>query len=620
MFLLSKWFFLFFFVCLVPSFFNSQNASSSFLEKKKKKGTKHMPNLRLAEELARRVEEEEEEEKEEKTPKKKERRLESRVVEPLLETYEKRETSQFFLTNFNKSGVGQSRGGKGGNEEEEEEEERNDDERGEEKDDDDDDDEKMRRLFAHGVSDAHEYALQSTVEEEEEEEKETKEETFEDDSDDDDANNRSKTDEDIISIVWFKEEEKGEEENSVVAKIVHERFKEYVTVHDPYLRDDGLLLSYVDLENEKRVDAYAFDRADGFGTFRKTRVIFFTVERKENGSDSEDLEREDGREEDDDGEISFTIRKIEETFRNCGIEEEDGGYGRDMRIERATFDSRTNAAVFEFLPKGTSLFGETKTWRKNEKKEDDCTNPGATVKEGQSEEENEKEEVNEDEETTEFIRKRLPFCVASFEEFGERANREAYLSARKALGDFFSSDAISKKRKNRKCDTVVQKSSVSESGVTTEEILDDKSRQEDNNEKEIFTELEQEALRLELETASRRVAENCRTVLAQIDANKKHFQRHVLKERAESALRSVQKAKLLFEKTKVEEEAQREEDLTSKTSATLENGGTGSSQQLADLSAAFRKARVNFIARQRRYDRARALFSSNGAKKETTCR
>ncbi|CAL6273492.1 unnamed protein product [Bathycoccus prasinos] len=583
-----------------------------------------MPNLRLAEELARRVEEEEEEEKEEKTPKKKERRLESRVVEPLLETYEKRETSQFFLTNFNKSGVGQSRGGKGGNEEEEEEEERNDDERGEEKDDDDDDDEKMRRLFAHGVSDAHEYALQSTVEEEEEEEKETKEETFEDDSDDDDANNRSKTDEDIISIVWFKEEEKGEEENSVVAKIVHERFKEYVTVHDPYLRDDGLLLSYVDLENEKRVDAYAFDRADGFGTFRKTRVIFFTVERKEDGSDSEDLEREDGREEDDDGEISFTIRKIEETFRNCGIEEEDGGYGRDMRIERATFDSRTNAAVFEFLPKGTSLFGETKTWRKNEKKEDDCTNPGATVKEGQSEDENEKEEVNEDEEATEFIRKRLPFCVASFEEFGERANREAYSSARKALGDFFSSDAISKKRKNRKCDTVVQKPSVSESGVTTEEILDDKSRQGDKNEKGgILTELEQEVLRLELETASRRVAENSRSVLAQIDANKKHFQRHVLKERAESALRSVQKAKLLFEKTKVEEEAQREEeDLTSKMSATLENGGTGSSQQLADLSAAFRKARVNFIARQRRYDRARALFSSHGgAKKETTfCR
>jgi len=39
-----------------------------------------MPNLRLAEELARRVEEEEEEEKEEKTPKKKERRLELRVV------------------------------------------------------------------------------------------------------------------------------------------------------------------------------------------------------------------------------------------------------------------------------------------------------------------------------------------------------------------------------------------------------------------------------------------------------------------------------------------------------------------------------------------------------------
>ena len=55
----------------------------------------------------------------------------------------------------------------------------------------------------------------------------------------------------------------------------------------------------------------AFDRADGFGTFRKTRVIFFTVERKENGSDSEDLEREDGREDDDDddGEISFIYLK-----------------------------------------------------------------------------------------------------------------------------------------------------------------------------------------------------------------------------------------------------------------------------------------------------------------------
>ena len=91
-----------------------------------------MPNLRLAEELARRVEEEEEEEKEEKTPKKKERRLESRVLEPLLETYEKRETLQFFLTNFSKSGVGQS---KGGDEEEEERKDdvHDDDERGEEK-------------------------------------------------------------------------------------------------------------------------------------------------------------------------------------------------------------------------------------------------------------------------------------------------------------------------------------------------------------------------------------------------------------------------------------------------------------------------------------------------------
>ena len=82
-----------------------------------------------------------------KDPEEKERRLESRVLEPLLETYEKRETSQF-LTNFSKSGVGQSKGG------DEEEEERkgdvnDDDERGEEKDDDDDDDEKMRRLFAH---------------------------------------------------------------------------------------------------------------------------------------------------------------------------------------------------------------------------------------------------------------------------------------------------------------------------------------------------------------------------------------------------------------------------------------------------------------------------------------
>ena len=85
-----------------------------------------------------------------------------------------------------------------------------------------------------------------------------------------------------MSIVWLDGRDEEEEEDSVVARIVHHKFEEYITLHDPYLRDDGLLLSYVDLVNEKRVDAYAFDRADSFGTFRKMRVIFFSVKREKN--------------------------------------------------------------------------------------------------------------------------------------------------------------------------------------------------------------------------------------------------------------------------------------------------------------------------------------------------
>ena len=53
--------------------------------------------------------------------------------------------------------------------------------------------------------------------------------------------------------------------------------------------------------------------------------------------------------------------------------------------------SREHAAVFEFLPKGTSLFGETKTWRKNEKKESekDDLKSNATIRIGQNKEEEE---------------------------------------------------------------------------------------------------------------------------------------------------------------------------------------------------------------------------------------
>lgn len=573
--------------------------------KKKKKKSKHMPSLRAARELVsalvssdRSVATMESENDDDEEDEKHKRSLESRVVEPLIEAYEKRETERFLRRDG-----GRSRGEREEETEEEEKEKEEVDERGSENDE-RREDEKMRQLFAHGVSDAREYALKSAVEEE----KDSKEETFDEKS----AKNRRQSKEQI-SIVRFDGEGEGETEISVVAKVEHQRFKEYVTVHDPYLRDDSLVLSYVDLANEKRVDVYAFDRADSFGSFRKTRVTFFSVECKENVDVDEvdGKDEEEGRRKKDDGDdgetISFTIRKIEETFRNCGIEEEDGGYGRDMQIERATFDSRTNAAVFEFLPKGTSLFGETKTWRKSEKKEEDCTNAGAT-----NEDEDKKDE--EDEENTEFIRKRLPFFAASFDEFGERADREAYSSARKALEDFFSTDVISKKRENRRSDQAANNAGVSKSSSTVD------SRYSEN---EILTEIEQEALRLELEVASQNIAENCHAVLARVDCNKRHFLCHVLKERAESALKSMQRAKLLHENTKAEEEeAQRQAvlDSTRRTSAkNVDHGGASSnvgSQQLADLATALRKARVNFIACQRRYERAMKFLRADEEKSE----
>jgi len=569
----------------------------------KKNNNKHMPSLRAARELVsalfssdrKSVAIDFDENGEEKEHA---RSLESRVVEPLIEAYEKRETERFLRCD------GGGDGSRGEREEETEKEEV--DERGSEENE-RREDAKMRRLFAHGVSDAREYALKSAVEVEKEEEA-SKEKTFDEKS----AKNRRQSNEQI-SIVWFDGEGEGETEISVVAKVEHQRCKEYVTVHDPYLRDDGLLLSYVDLANEKRVDVYAFDRADSFGSFRKTRVIFFSVEHKENvdvdEDDGEEDEEEGMRKKDDCGDgktISFTIRKIEETFRNCGIEEEDEGYGRDMRIERATFDSRTNSAVFEFLPKGTSLFGETKTWRKSVKKEDDCTHAGAT-----NEDEDKKDEENE--ENTEFIRKRLPFFAASFDEFGERADREAYSSARKALEEFFSIDVISKKRDNRRSDPVANNAGVSKSSSTVD------SRYSEN---EILTEIEQEALRIELEVASQRIAENCHAVLARVDCNKRHFLSHVLKERAESALKSMQKAKLLHENTKKEEEAERQAvfDSSKRTSSkNADPGGASSnagSQQLADLATALRKARVNFIACQRRCDRAMKIVRANEGKSE----
>ena len=404
-------------------------------------------------------------------------------------------------------------------------------------------------------------------------------------------------------------------------------------MHDPYLRDDGLLLSYVDLVNEKCVDAYAFDRADSFGTFRKMRVIFFSVKREKNRIETKAGEKK---------KVSFTIRKIEETFRNCGNEEEDGGYGRDMRIERATFESRTNAAVFEFLPKGTSLFGETKTWRKNEKKESekDDLKSNATIRIGQNKEEEEekREEMNVNEESTVFLRKRLPFFAASFDEFGERAGREAYSSARKALEDFFSSEAM-KMFKNRKSETTRD----DETAVRTTNPIDSKTKvlsvnaQQELNDKEIFTELEHEALRLEIEQASRQITENCQTVLAQIDANKKHFQRRALKDRAESAYKSMQKAKLVLDKTKVDNEKERDaasrENVMEKVRAEKEERraprvgkdlaapaalASGSSQHLDDLSSAFRKTRVVFEACRRRCDRvacASGVASGDGVRK-----
>ena len=594
-----------------------------------------MPSARLAKALVeKRLGEDnnndsffEEEEEEEEMG-----RLETRVVAPLLEMYEREELARFFRSG---GGVGETKGDDvdeakekddSGEEEEEEDEDEDEDEDGEEE------DAKMRRLFARGGSDGREYELKSAVEEEEEETKEKNEKEKR-------GKNRTRTHGgEKISIVWLdgrnEEEEEEEEEDSVLARIAHHKFEEHITLHDPYLRDDGLLLSYVDLVNEKCVDAYAFDRADSFGTFRKMRVIFFSVKREKNRIETKAGEKK---------KVSFTIRKIEETFRNCGNEEEDGGYGRDMRIERATFESRTNAAVFEFLPKGTSLFGETKTWRKNEKKESekDDLKSNATIRIGQNKEEEEekREEMNVNEESTVFLRKRLPFFAASFDEFGERAGREAYSSARKALEDFFSSEAM-KMFKNRKSETTRD----DETAVRTTNPIDSKTKvlsvnaQQELIDKEIFTELEHEALRLEIEQASRQITENCQTVLAQIDANKKHFQRRALKDRAESAYKSMQKAKLVLDKTKVDKEKERDaasrENVMEKVRAEKEERraprvgkdlaappaalASGSSQHLDDLSSAFRKTRVVFEACRRRCDRvacASGVASGDGVRK-----
>ena len=598
--------------------------------KRETKETKrdHMPSARLAKALVeKRLGEDnsffEEEEEEEEMG-----RLETRVVAPLLEMYEREELARFFSSG---GGIGETKGDDvdeakekddSGEKEEEEDEDEDEDEDGEEE------DAKMRRLFARGGSDGREYELKSAVEEETKEKNEKEKR----------GKNRTSTHGgEKISIVWLdgrNEEEEEEEEDSVLARIAHHKFEEHITLHDPYLRDDGLLLSYVDLVNEKCVDAYAFDRADSFGTFRKMRVIFFSVKREKNRIETKAGEKK---------KVSFTIRKIEETFRNCGNEEEDGGYGRDMRIERATFESRTNAAVFEFLPKGTSLFGETKTWRKNEKKESekDDLKSNATIRIGQNKEEEEekREEMNVNEESTVFLRKRLPFFAASFDEFGERAGREAYSSARKALEDFFSSEAM-KMFKNRKSETTRD----DETAVRTTNPIDSKTKvlsvnaQQELIDKEIFTELEHEALRLEIEQASRQITENCQTVLAQIDANKKHFQRRALKDRAESAYKSMQKAKLVLDKTKVDKEKERDaasrENVMEKVRAEKEERraprvgkdlaappaalASGSSQHLDDLSSAFRKTRVVFEACRRRCDRvacASGVASGDGVRK-----
>jgi len=102
-------------------------------------------------------------------------RLETRVVAPLLEMYEREELARFFRSG---DGVGETKGDDvdeakekddSGEEEEEEDEDEDEDEDGEEE------DAKMRRLFARGGSDGREYELKSAVEEEEEETKEKNE-------------------------------------------------------------------------------------------------------------------------------------------------------------------------------------------------------------------------------------------------------------------------------------------------------------------------------------------------------------------------------------------------------------------------------------------------------------
>ena len=104
-----------------------------------------------------------------------------------------------------------------------------------------------------------------------------------------------------------------------------------------------------------------------------------------------------------------------------------------------------------------------------------------------------------------------------------------------------------------------------------------------------------------------------RAVLAQIDANKKHFQRHVLKERAESALRSMQKRNCCLKKPKWKKK--REKKTHSKRprrSKTVELGRNSS----PTLSAAFRQARKFYRASASVRSRESTFSSNGGSKKE----
>jgi len=542
----------------------------------------------------------------------------------------------------------------------------------EEDDDDDDDDEKTnveRRMYAHGISGECRFAIESEEERRYEREKMDGEGLVIISGD-----SKNSTEDQRLTAAVARVERFSASNTiritDVVAEITNEQTKEFAKVYDPYLREDGMLMSYVDVAAGKRVEVFAFDRSDSFGTFRKSRVIFFSSSIMMNECDEND---DDVNHNEDNlsssapnTTIQFTIRKIEETFRNCGNEEEDGGYGRDMRIERATFDSRTNTAVFEFLPRGMALVGETKMWRKNENTGTSSISSSLSAKSTGSAK---KEEVD----NTEFIKKKLPFFATSFDEFGERAEREAYASARKTLEEFFSDmqqqqqqqqqkkqfrndgkqqennnnnnnnnitndnnddndydvfeddkaqqqgtiiDCVAllneeekekEKEEENDCDTATVLKNTQNERKAAVVLVAKKEEIEEEEEKNEEIELLNEETLMELKVSSGKITENYNKTIALIAVGK-HERENVLRKRLDAQTKNLNRCKLLFSKQQKENETSAESVVivvaeTQQQQQQQQQQRQQDTRQLADLERAVRKSFVSVAATERITDR-----------------